>query len=310
MQIQRRALLGTVAGGAVASLAGCTVFGRSDAPEASVTDEELTLATTTSTADTGLLAEVNAGFEERFSVRVASVPQGTGAALRTARDGDADVVMVHARPLEDEFLREGYGVNRRALMFNDFVVVGPADDPAGIRGGDDAAAAFTAIAEAGAVGDALFVSRGDDSGTHAKERAIWEASAGEPGGEWYVETGQGMGDTLTNANQQGGYVLADRGTYLSRRSGLNLELLLEGPIGGGDERLANPYGVVAVNPAVHPNVAYDAAMAYIGYVTSPEAQRIIEEYTVDGQQLFFPEAVSEDPRFRQYVPEGWAPEAT
>ena len=306
MQIQRRGFL-AAAGGAVASFAGCTAFG-GESPAASVTGEELTLATTTSTQDTGLLGEVNARFQRRFGIRVATVAKGTGAALRTARDGDADVVMVHARSLEDDFMRDGHGVNRRDLMFNDFVVVGPAADPAGIRGSGDAAAAFTAVAGAGADGDATFVSRGDDSGTHTREKAIWEAADADPGGEWYVETGQGMGNTLTVADQQGGYTLSDRGTHLSMRSNLDLEILLQGPVRGGDETLINPYGVVAVNPAVHPDVAYDAAMAYVGYVTSPAAQEIISNYTVDGEQLFYPEAVSADPNFQQYVPEGWRAE--
>ncbi|WP_254769213.1 substrate-binding domain-containing protein [Salinilacihabitans rarus] len=303
MTIQRRAFLATAGGALAAGLAGCSSSeGDSEADGPTVAGETLTLATTTSTYDTGLLDEVNAAFDERYGVTVDTIPDGTGAALDTGRRGDADVVMVHARSLEDEFTREGYGVNRRDLMFNDFVIVGPADDPAGIDGGDDAPAAFAAIADA----EETFVSRGDESGTHTKELAIWDVSRADPAGGWYRETGQGMGDVLVQADQSGGYTLSDRGTYLSMRSDIDLEILVQGPIEGGPELLANPYGIVAVNPAVHDNVEYDLAMAYIGFLTGPAGQAIIEEYTVNGEQLFYPEALSEDPKFQQYVPEGWS----
>lgn len=308
MAIHRRELLATLGVGAVAGLAGCSSVvgdgGSGDAP--GVAGETLTLTTTTSTHDTGLLDELNAPFEERYGVTVDAVAQGTGAALETARNGDSDVVMVHARSLEDEFMTEGYGVNRRDLMFNDFVVVGAEDDPAGVADADSATDAFSAVADA----EATFVSRGDNSGTHTKELAIWEEAGVEPSGEWYVETGQGMGEVLNVANEQGGYTLADRGTYLSQRSQIDLVVHVQGPIEGGPELLANPYGILAVNPAVHGNVNYDLAMAYIGYVTGPEGQRRIEEYTVNGEQLFYPEALSEDPDFQQYVPEGWSSNST
>ncbi|XVH32093.1 substrate-binding domain-containing protein [Haloferacaceae archaeon DSL9] len=307
MAIHRRrfcAAAATVAAG----LAGC-IGGGSDAAEsgdaasaADILGEELTLTTTTSTYDTELLDEVNAAFERRYGVEVRTVAQGTGAALETARSGDSDVVMVHARSLEDEFLREGYGVNRRNLMFNDFVVVGPDHDPARVDGETDALGAFRAIAET----ESLFVSRGDNSGTHAKERLVWEESAAEPSGEWYREAGAGMGDVLVQADQSGAYTLADRGTFLSMRDEIDLGIRVQGPIDGGPELLANPYGIVAVNPAVHDNVNYDLAMSYIGFVTSRAGQEIIESYTVDDEQLFFPEAISEEPNFQQYVPEGWS----
>ncbi|WP_135822838.1 substrate-binding domain-containing protein [Halostella litorea] len=301
MAIQRRRFLAALGGGATAALAGCTAFGQDESgPE--VAGETLTLTTTTSTYDTGLLDELNAPFQDMYGVTVDAVAQGTGQALETARAGDSDVVMVHARSLEDEFMQEGYGVNRRDLMFNDFVIVGPEGDPAGIEGTESATEAFATIADAGET----FVSRGDNSGTHTKELAIWEAAGVEPGGDWYQETGQGMGEVLNIANQQGGYTLSDRGTYLSQRAESDLVILVQGPIEGGPELLANPYGIMAVNPAVHDNVNYDLAMAYIGYITSPEGQRRIEEYTANGEQLFFPEALSEDPDFQQYVPEGWS----
>jgi tungstate transport system substrate-binding protein len=205
------------------------------------------LATTTSTYDTGLLDEVNADFEENFGIPVQAISQGTGAALETARAGDCDIVMVHVRSQEDEFMRNGYGINRRDLMFNDFVIVGPSDDPAGIGGSGDALGAFQAIAES----ESLFLSRGDNSGTNTAELQIWEEAGVEPGGEWYLETGQGMGDTLNQASQQGGYTLADRRTFISQQDEIELEILVQGPVEGGPEFLSNPYGVLAINPAVH-----------------------------------------------------------
>jgi len=298
--VQRRAVLGLLAGGATTALAGCT--GGDDSGEAAVIGETLTLTTTTSTYDTGLLDEVNTAFTDAFGAQVDAVAQGTGAALETARNGDSDVVMVHARSLEDEFLREGYGLNRRDLMFNDFVVVGPESDPAGIDGTESVTEAFQEIADAGVT----FVSRGDNSGTHTKELLIWDAAGVEPGGEWYRETGTGMGEALNQANLSDAYTLSDRGTFISQRSEIDLGIRVQGPIEDGPERLANPYGVMAVNPAIHENVNYDLAMAYIGFITSPEGQAVIEEYTVEGQQLFFPRALSEDPDFQQYVPDGWS----
>ncbi|MCU4753338.1 substrate-binding domain-containing protein [Halobacteria archaeon AArc-curdl1] len=303
MSIQRRTFLATLGGSVAASTAGCLGSFTDDTAEGAITGEELTLTTTTSTYDTGLLDEVNAPFQDRFGVTVDTVSQGTGAALQTARNGDSDVVMVHARSLEDEFISEGYGVNRRDLMFNDFVIVGSADDPAGIAGMEAATDALETIAET----ESMFISRGDNSGTHTKELGLWDAAGVEisSGGEWYLEAGQGMGEVLTQADQQGAYTLADRGTYLSMRSDIGLEILVEGPVEGGPEALMNPYGIVAVNPAVHENVSYDLAMAYIGFITGPVAQEIIEEHTVNGEQLFFPESLSENPNFDQYVPEGW-----
>ena len=300
--IQRRGFLAATVCGTTAVLAGCA--GDDDEDSAAILGETLTLTTTTSTYDTGLLDEVNAAFEDRYGVEVQAVAQGTGAALETGRAGDTDVVMVHARSLEDEFLREGYGLNRRDLMFNDFVVVGPDDDPAGIDGMDEVTEAFRSIADT----EATFISRGDNSGTHAKELAIWDASGVDPGGEWYREAGAGMGEVLNQATQRPAYTLSDRGTFISQRAEFDIDIRVQGPIEGGPELLANPYGIVAVDPGVHENVNYDLAMAYIGFLTSREGQAIIEEYTVEGEQLFFPEAVSEDPNFRQFVPEDWSPD--
>ncbi|QZP36242.1 substrate-binding domain-containing protein [Halobaculum magnesiiphilum] len=302
----RRAFLAAAATGVTGALAGCAGIGGGQEEAAGVAGETLTLTTTTSTYDTGLLDAIHPDFEEMYGVSVDAVAQGTGAALETARNGDSDVVMVHARGLEDEFMRNGYGINRRDLMFNDFVIVGPESDPAGIQGMGSATEALTAIAEA----EAPFVSRGDNSGTHTKELNLWEAAGTEPGGDWYQETGTGMGEALNIANQQDAYTLSDRGTFISQRSELDLVILVQGPIGGGPEILANPYGIMAVNPGVHENANYDLAMAYIGWITSPETQEAISEYQVNGEQLFFPRAVSEDPDFQQYVPEGWSSNST
>ncbi|ELZ81911.1 molybdate transport protein [Haloferax elongans ATCC BAA-1513] len=314
MAIQRRRFLQAAGVGAILGLSGCT--GDAEPPQAadgesgsqsgssdgsSSSDQELTLATTTSTYDTGLLDELNPVFEEKFDATVKTIPQGTGAAIETARNGDADVILVHARGAEDEFLKEGYGVNRRDVMFNDFVVVGPADDPAGIEGMESAADAFATIAES----EATFVSRGDDSGTNKKELLIWDASGVDPAGKWYREIGKGMGDTLVQADQSGAYTLSDRGTFLATKSKIDLEILVQGPLKGGPTILKNPYGVIPVNPAKYPDVNYSLAMAYAGFLTSPEGQDIIDSYTVDGSQLFFPNALSESPQFGQYVPEDY-----
>jgi tungstate transport system substrate-binding protein len=304
MEYRRRAVLRAGATGIAAAVAGC-LGGGGDGDAGSITGEELALATTTSTYDTGLLDEINAAFQERFGTPVAANAQGTGQAIQSARDGNADVILVHARSQEDEFMRDGYGVNRRDLMFNDFVVVGPSDDPAGVSDTEQATAAFEAIADA----QATFVSRGDDSGTHTKELVIWSESGVEPGGEWYQETGSGMGNTLTIADESSAYTLADRGTFLSMQDNVDLEILLQGPIEGGPELLANPYGIMAVNPEIHSNVNYQLAMAYIGFFTSPDGQELVANYTANGEQLFFPRALSEDPNFQQYVPEGWQPDS-
>ena len=312
MTIHRRRFVAALGTGAVASTAGCGGAGGSegssdeDDDRPAVAGETLTLTTTTSTYDTGLLDAIHADFEKLYGVSVDAVAQGTGAALQSARDGDADVVMVHARGLEDEFMRNGYGVNRRDLMFNDFVIVGPESDPAGIQGMGSATEALTTIADR----EASFVSRGDNSGTHTKERNLWEAAGTEPGGDWYQETGSGMGEALNIATQQGAYTLSDRGTFISQRSEIDLVVLVQGPIENGPEILANPYGVMAVNPGVHDNVNYDLAMAYIGWITSPSTQDAISEYQMNGEQLFFPEAISENPDFQHYVPEGWSSDSS
>ncbi|RDI72101.1 substrate-binding domain-containing protein [Halopelagius longus] len=316
MSIQRRRFLQAAGVGTVLGLSGCAgEDGGSTATQGgagtqeqveSRTDggsggAELTLATTTSTYDTGLLDELNAAFEESFGATIKTIPQGTGAAIETARNGDADVILVHARGAEDQFLRDGFGVNRRDVMFNDFVVVGPEDDPAGINGMSSATKAFTTIAET----QSTFVSRGDDSGTNKKELNVWAESGVEPSGKWYREIGKGMGDTLVQASQSGAYTLADRGTYLSMKNEVNLTIHVQGPLKDGPTILKNPYGVIPVNPAKYGDANYQLAMAYVGFLTGPEGQALIDGYTANGSQLFFPNALAEEPNFAQYVPEDW-----
>lgn len=261
--------------------------------------EELVLATTTSTYDSGLLSKLNPVFEERFDVKIKTIAVGTGAALKHAENGDADVIMVHARPAEDEFIQKGWGVNRRDVMYNDFVIVGPGNDPAGISDMGRATAAFQKVADT----NANFLSRGDNSGTNKKELSIWKEAGVDPGGKWYLQIGKGMGDTLVQADRMGAYTLSDRGTYLSMKDKIDLEIFVQGPVKGGDPVLMNPYGVIAVNPAKYTSVNYSMAIAYIGFVTSPRGQEIIENYEVRGEQLFFPNALSEEPNLAQYVPE-------
>ncbi len=246
--------------------------------------EKLILATTTSTENSGLLAYILPDFEAKYNARVEVIAMGTGQALKLGEDGNCDVVLVHARAQEDAFVAAGYGVNRKDVMYNDFVVIGPQDDPVGIKGLTDAAEAFKKIAEA----RARFISRGDESGTHAKEKEVWEKAGVTPEGDWYISAGQGMGAVLTMANEQLAYTLTDRGTYLARTlEGIDLLILVE-----GDPALFNPYGVIAVNPKVHPHVNFDLAMSFIHWFTSVPTQKMIGEFGKDrfGQPLFVPDS--------------------
>jgi tungstate transport system substrate-binding protein len=247
-------------------------------------DQRLKVASTTSTDNTGLFNALNPPFEKMFLVRVDVIPQGTGKALKTGEMGDCDVVFVHSRPAEDRFVEAGFGLNRRDVMYNDFVILGPEEDSAGIRGLGNAVGALKMIAKE----TAPFVSRGDDSGTHKKEKALWKKAGVNPQGRWYIESGQGMGAVVQIANEKKAYTLSDRGTYLAYREKIDLETLTE-----GDPLLHNPYGIIAVNPAKHPRVNYVLAMAYIGWVTSPDGQAIIREFGKDtfGQALFIPVAI-------------------
>jgi len=240
------------------------------------------LATTTSTENSGLLDALLPVFREKHSIEVQVIAVGTGKAIKHGENGDVDVILVHARSAEDKFVADGYGANRRDVMHNDFVILGPAEDPAGVRGMKDAAAALTRLADS----KVSFVSRGDDSGTHKKEHSLWHGAGIEPSGSWYLSAGQGMGACLTMANEKRAYVLSDRGTYLAYGEKINLEVLVE-----GDPRLFNPYGVIAVNPDKHPHVKYEDAMTFINWLTSPEAQNMIAGYQRGGEQLFYPDAV-------------------
>ncbi len=244
---------------------------------------ELILATTTSTQDSGLLDVLIPLFEAQSGYRVKVVAVGTGKALEMGRNGDADVLLVHAPQAEEEFMQAGYGGERLLVMHNDFVIVGPPEDPAGVREAGAAAAAFDRIAAA----QALFVSRGDDSGTHKKERAIWQEAGITPAWPGYIESGQGMGATLRIAAEKGGYTLTDRATYLANRDTLRLEIL-----SSGDPQLLNIYHVMTVNPEKWPLVNAEGARAFARFMVAPETQEVIRRFGVDvyGEPLFFPDA--------------------
>lgn len=240
------------------------------------------LATTTSTDNSGLLKVLLPPFEKKYDARVDVIAVGTGKAIKLGENGDVDIILVHAREAEDKFVSDGFGVNRRDVMYNDFIILGPKADPAKVKGAKDAVAALTRIAGA----KAIFVSRGDDSGTHKKELSLWQEANIEPKGSWYNAIGQGMGAALQVADEKQGYVLADRGTYLAYMNKVDLEIVHE-----GDNALFNPYGVIAVNPAVHPDSNYMGAMMLISWLTSVDGQKIIQDFQINGKQLFYPVAV-------------------
>jgi len=243
-------------------------------------EERVRLATTTSTENSGLLAAILPAFTEATGVRVDVLAMGSGKALATARNGDCDLVLAHAPELEMAFVAEGHGVRRTPVMGNDFVLLGMAEDPARVHGGRDAPAALKAIAAGGHV----FCSRGDASGTHEKERALWAAAGVEPAGAWYRSAGQGMGETLRMAWEMKAYVLADRGTWLKMKEQFpGMEILVE-----GDARLDNPYHLILVNPERHKSVHAEAARRLLEWLVGPEGQRRIGEYRVGGGVLFRP----------------------
>lgn len=244
--------------------------------------DAIVLASTTSTENSGLLGDLLPRFRAASGIEVRVVAQGTGQAIRLASKGDADVLLVHDRVREDKFVADGFGVARHDVMYNDFVIVGPAADPAGIAGGSDATSAFLRIAQA----NALFASRGDESGTHAAELRIWKAAGIEPtraSGQWYRETGSGMGATLNTAKGLGAYALTDRGTWLSFRNQGDLVIHVQ-----GDPPLFNPYGLIQVNPKQFPHLKGDAAKAFVDWMLSPVGQAAIAAFRVNDQQLFFP----------------------
>jgi tungstate transport system substrate-binding protein len=274
--MDRRRYLQAVGLGTALSVSGCLGDGRDGSVDS--VSGPLTVATATTINDSGLLKDLTPGFETAFGMSVRAVVRGTGAALRTARDGNCDAVLVHARPLEDDFLRDGHGVNRRAVAVNDFLVVGPPNDPAGAAGRDPVAA-FNAIAAS----EATFLSRGDRSGTHVRERRIWEAAGRSLSGDWYRETGQGMGNTLVTADEMGAYTLVDRGTFLNVDPD-DLAAHVSRGVENPPPLLRNEYAVIPTNPTRH-NTAYALAMAFVGYLTGP-GQQHVESFRVDGEQAF------------------------
>ena len=246
-------------------------------------DQTIVVASTTSTQDSGLFGYLLPIVKQKTGVEVKVLAQGTGQALDTARRGDADVVFVHARSAEEKFLSEGFGVKRYPVMYNDFVIIGPKDDPAGIRG-KDVAAALQAIK----MKAVPFVSRGDRSGTHIAELKLWKGAGidiAKDHGPWYKEIGQGMGAALNMASASNSYVLSDRGTWLAFKNRGDLAVLVE-----GDKRLFNQYGVMLVNPAKHPAVKKEAGQRFIDWLISPEGQGAIAGFKINGQQLFYPNA--------------------
>jgi tungstate transport system substrate-binding protein len=244
----------------------------------------ITVSSTTSTENSGLFKHILPALEKKTGIQVRVVAQGTGQALDTARRGDADVVFVHARAAEEKFIAEGHGVKRYPVMYNDFVLVGPKSDPARVGGGKDITVALQKIR----AGGAPFVSRGDKSGTHMAELRLWKAAGVDIGAEkrgWYRALGQGMGASLNTASSMNGYVLADRGTWISFKNRGNLAVLVE-----GDKRLFNQYGVILTNPAKHPSVKKELGQQFIDWIVSPEGQKAIAEYKIGEEQLFFPNA--------------------
>jgi tungstate transport system substrate-binding protein len=246
-------------------------------------DRSIVVASTTSTQDSGLFGYLLPIFKAKTGIEVKVIAQGTGQALDTARRGDADVVFVHAKSQEEKFLAEGFGVKRFDVMYNDFVLIGPKGDPAGVKGKDIETALKTIQAK-----NVPFVSRGDRSGTHAVELALWkqagiDIAAGK--GPWYREIGQGMGAALNAASGMNGYVLSDRGTWISFKNRGDLQIVVE-----GDKRLFNQYGVMLVNPEKYPSVKKELGQAFVDWLISPEGQAAIAGYKIDGEQLFFPDA--------------------
>ena len=247
-------------------------------------DTFIIVQSTTSTQNSGLFDHILPMFKDKSGIEVRVVAVGTGQALKNAANGDGDVLLVHAKPSEEKFVADGFGVKRFDVMYNDFVIVGPKNDPAGIKGMTDATAALQKIAGS----EAAFASRGDDSGTHKKERALWKQAGIDPtasSGSWYRETGSGMGATLNAAAGMGAYTMSDRATWLAFKNKDALEILAQ-----GDDRLFNQYGVILVNPEKHPNVKAEPGQEFIDWLVGPEGQKAIASYKVGGEQLFFPNA--------------------
>jgi len=262
-------------------LAGCT--DQTD-PMRPSRELVLRLAVTTSTRDSGLLDTLVPIFEEKYAARVDVIAVGTGAALKLGEAGDVDVVLVHAREAEDAFMAAGHGVRREDVMYNTFEIVGPADDPAGVRGMEPG----PALKEIAAKGQP-FVSRGDNSGTHQREQKLWAEAKGRPEWDQYIESGQGMGITLTMADQLNAYVLTDRGTYLRLKGKTRLVTLVS-----SSDRLRNPYGIIVVNAEKHRHIHSQLAQAFTDFMIAPATQQLIRDYKIDGEQLFHPLRLREE----------------
>lgn len=243
----------------------------------------LRIATTTSTENSGLLAILHPSFEQQYNVRLDVIAVGTGKALKLGENGDVDVVFVHAPKAEQDFVDAGFGLARQAVMHNDFIIVGPASDPAKIKQTSKVELALKRIYDT----QVMFISRGDDSGTDKKEKALWASAELTPEGSWYASAGQGMGAVLRIADDKQAYTLTDRGTYLAQKHKLSLSILFE-----GDQLLFNPYHIIAINPNRHSHVKTELAQQYINYVTGAQGQKIIADYKLAGEQLFYPDAKS------------------
>jgi len=266
------------------TLAALAIFGALSMTPASAQDKSIVVASTTSTQDSGLFGHLLPAFKQKTGIDVKVIAQGTGQALDTGRRGDADVVFVHAKSAEEKFLSEGQSTKRYPVMYNDFVLIGPKSDPAGIKGTKDIVAALKTIKEKGAP----FISRGDRSGTNMAELKLWTVAGidiAKDKGPWYKDIGQGMGAALNTASASNAYVISDRGTWLSFKNRGDLVVAVE-----GDKRLFNQYGVMLVNPAKHPTVKADLGQQFIDWLISPEGQKNIADYKINGQQLFYPNA--------------------
>ncbi len=266
------------------ALAATAVAGALAGPAAATDDRFIVVQSTTSTQNSGLFDDLLPKFQDKTGIEVRVVAVGTGQAIKNAANGDGDVLFVHSKPSEEKFVADGLGVSRADVMYNDFVIVGPADDPAGVAGSRDVVSAMQAIAASGA----LFASRGDDSGTHKAELRLWTAAGVDPdaaSGDWYRETGSGMGATLNTGTGMGAYVMTDRATWIAFGNKGDHRIAVE-----GDAKMFNQYGVILVNPDAHPHVKAEMGQEFVDWLLSKDGQQAIADYKVDGQQLFFPNA--------------------
>ena len=245
-------------------------------------ETRIKMATTTSTDNSGLLAVLNPAFEKKYAAKVDVISVGTGKAIRLAENGDVDLILVHAPEAEKKFVKKGFGIERKPVMHNDFVLIGPVSDPAALKQAKNIKEAMNKLIES----RQIFVSRGDDSGTHKKENSLWEIIEAKPEGDWYLSVGQGMGVVLRIANDKEAYTLTDRGTYLAFKDKMTLDIVFE-----GDEGLFNPYHVIMVNPQKHPHTKIDLAREYSDFIRGNEGQAIIRNFKVNGDVLFHPDVI-------------------